>query len=129
MKRAALLLCGAYLATNVAWAQVSMPPQDPAPSAAGVYQVPTTQWNVMPTSAQACCMPNGTCAELDPSCCTAAGGSPQGFGSACLPAESCCLPDNSCIDTDPTCYSLAGGRAIIANLINRSGKLSGRLHD
>jgi hypothetical protein len=46
----------------------------------------------------------------DPICCQAAGGTPQGAGSACSPQpQACCLPSGVCAMRDPLCCISAGG--------------------
>ena len=64
---------------------------------------------------QACCYPNGVCADLAPATCLSTGGSPQGVGTTCtltpcpLLVEACCLPGGGCVDTDvATCLSIGG---------------------
>lgn len=51
---------------------------------------------------EACCFPNGSCQDLDPRCCLAIGGSPDGPGT-CFPEQACCLPDGTCIMAEPFC--------------------------
>ena len=36
------------------------------------------------TAPEGCCFPDGSCANIDPLCCEAEGGDPQGAGSVCL---------------------------------------------
>jgi hypothetical protein len=55
---------------------------------------------------QGCCLPDGTCIEIDPLCCEEAGGTPT--GGSCT-TEGCCFPDNTCQDLDPECCVLEGG--------------------
>ena len=52
---------------------------------------------------EACCLPDGSCADLLPTDCINQGGAPQGPGTVCTAAEACCLPDGSCIMADPLC--------------------------
>jgi|GEM_PF-2957264 len=58
---------------------------------------------VMPAYGQmeACCMPDGTCVDIDAMTCTGMGGTPQGPGTICMnvvctttPPEACCDPTN-----------------------------------
>jgi hypothetical protein len=58
-----------------------------------------------PTSAppEACCMSDGSCTDLDPGDCNAAGGIAQGVGTTCATTvcpgpEACCFDDGSCTD-------------------------------
>jgi hypothetical protein len=60
---------------------------------------------------QACCLPDGSCENLDSIDCENQGGTPQGAGSACTEPRACCLPDDSCEDRAPLCCLDAGGRA------------------
>ncbi|MFC1765983.1 GEVED domain-containing protein [Planctomycetota bacterium] len=68
-------------------------------------------------NAQACCFPDGSCADLTPEECKEQGGVPQGTGSDCstvncsLPEfkQACCLADGTCIDaTASQCRALGG---------------------
>ncbi|MHC5109612.1 MAG: DUF7901 domain-containing protein, partial [Planctomycetota bacterium] len=61
------------------------------------------------TQPEACCLPDGTCADVDPLCCDDLGGIPQGPGTFCTQPEACCLPDGSCVDVDPLCCDDLGG--------------------
>jgi hypothetical protein len=53
---------------------------------------------------QACCFPDGSCANLTEAECIEKGGTPQGIGTNCAttqcpvpePTQACCLPDGSC---------------------------------
>jgi hypothetical protein len=53
---------------------------------------------------EACCFPNGSCADLLPPDCVAQGGTPQGVGTNCAtvtcpqPTEACCFPGGGCQD-------------------------------
>ncbi|MEZ5359155.1 MAG: dockerin type I domain-containing protein [Candidatus Zixiibacteriota bacterium] len=58
---------------------------------------------------EACCYPDGSCGNVDPTTCTASGGTPQGPGTVCTAPEACCLPDGSCLMTDPICCDDLGG--------------------
>jgi hypothetical protein len=56
---------------------------------------------------QACCFPNGSCADLLPGDCAAQGGTAQGPGTSCAiticagePVGACCLPAGECVVTD-----------------------------
>ena len=61
---------------------------------------------------EACCFPDGTCAEETPGSCKQQGGTPQGEGTACAGTiEACCLPDGTCVSVDPTCCAGMGGEA------------------
>ena len=56
---------------------------------------------------EACCFPDGHCRDVDPRCCAAAGGTPNGPG-LCVPEEACCLPNGMCIMADPFCCMMPG---------------------
>ena len=60
---------------------------------------------------EACCLPDGTCADLLPTDCVNQGGAPQGPGSACTATEACCMPAGvaACMDLDPLCCVDMGG--------------------
>jgi hypothetical protein len=63
---------------------------------------------------EACCLPDGTCAELGPGDCRFTGGVPQGSGSDCITAdcpqsESCCFENGSCADVLPADCATMGG--------------------
>lgn len=65
---------------------------------------------------RACCLPDGSCQDLDPGDCATAGGVSGPDGSACAtttcePLEACCLPDASCQDLTPTACAAVGGRS------------------
>ncbi len=50
-----------------------------------------------------CCFPNGTCTDLEPDDCTAAGGEPGTVGvlckaTECAPLGACCLPGGDCLE-------------------------------
>lgn len=55
----------------------------------------------------ACCLPGGSCVEMDAQCCHLAGGVFE--GGTCDPPLGCCLPNGTCQDMDPECCVLAGG--------------------
>lgn len=65
---------------------------------------------------EACCLPDGTCADLSRAECLAQGGTPQGCGTKCADpdidcaiVQACCLPDGSCLDLPPAeCVALGG---------------------
>lgn len=73
------------------------------------------QFVLGPAPNQACCFPDGTCADLPPGNCTAQGGMPRGPGSACATTicaaatEACCDGMNNCSDVPPA-ECLASGR-------------------
>lgn len=50
---------------------------------------------------EACCLPDGTCEDLDPCCCRDLGGTPQGSGSDCTTAD--CGGGPTCV-RDCDCY-------------------------
>ncbi len=52
---------------------------------------------------EACCFPDGTCAELDAVDCIAQGGVPGGAGSVCLGMQACCDPGGYCYMADASC--------------------------
>ncbi len=58
-----------------------------------------------------CCLPDGTCAQLDALSCAAQMGLYAGDGTMCDPATfvPCCLPNGTCADLDPVCCLNAGG--------------------
>ncbi len=58
---------------------------------------------------EACCFPDGSCTDMDPTSCIGAGGTPQGPGSICSAPEACCLNDGSCVMVDPLCCDDLGG--------------------
>jgi len=60
---------------------------------------------------QACCMPDGSCFDMDVFCCiNDFSGVPQGPGTSCSAATvACCFNDGSCMDTDPLCCDDLGG--------------------
>ncbi|MEE9296016.1 MAG: hypothetical protein V3W34_13785 [Phycisphaerae bacterium] len=60
------------------------------------------------TGDQPCCLPDGTCDDMDPICCEAKGGSVQPAASTCGGAiEACCYPgalgEILCDEVDPLC--------------------------
>lgn len=58
---------------------------------------------------EACCVNNG-CIKLDPVCCLANGGTPQGPGTQCSSfTVACCLPTGGCVQIDPICCDDIGG--------------------
>ena len=57
---------------------------------------------------QACCLPNGTCDNMDPFCCVRWGGTPQGAGSQCGVTEACCI-NGICSVLDQLCCNDLGG--------------------
>ncbi|KPJ74862.1 MAG: hypothetical protein AMS14_04680 [Planctomycetes bacterium DG_20] len=59
-----------------------------------------------PEATEACCYPDGSCADEDPLTC---GGVPQGPQTMCTVLEACWLPDDTCIDADPLCCDDLGG--------------------
>ncbi|MCK5126547.1 MAG: hypothetical protein KAR42_09845 [candidate division Zixibacteria bacterium] len=58
---------------------------------------------------EACCFPDGSCTDMLPVDCHAAGGTPQGPGTICTAPEACCLQDGSCVMADPICCDDLGG--------------------
>lgn len=65
---------------------------------------------------EACCLPDGTCVELDPGECALRAGTALGPGtgcatSACDRPEACCLLDGSCLDLLPDACVDADGTA------------------
>ncbi|MHC4754271.1 MAG: hypothetical protein ACYTBP_03930 [Planctomycetota bacterium] len=74
-----------------------------------IYTVlPCDECSQEPLEPEACCLPDGSCIDIDYVSCLDLGGFPQGPGTDCSTAdcpgppnlEACCLPDGSCIDTD-----------------------------
>ena len=64
-------------------------------------------------TAQACCLGDGSCQDLDPVACAAAGGTSLGAGTDCesnpCPPVSCCFADGHCEDlTIPDCTAAGG---------------------
>lgn len=79
---------------------------EPPPPCTG-QGFPSVCWGV-----RACCLPNGTCADMDAICCDDFGGVPGGSGSSCAGStEACCFdpPDNLCSDLDPVCCGIQSG--------------------
>ena len=68
-----------------------------------------------PQPTEACCMPDGTCIDVDTQTCLQRGGTPQGPGTNCntvlcpQPLQACCLPDGTCIDTTANDCRAKGG--------------------
>lgn len=62
--------------------------------------------------AEACCLPNGTCSEIDLADCDEQNGQGNGLGSECANFDcdgACCLSDGTCVDTGPPgCASQSG---------------------
>ena len=58
---------------------------------------------------EACCYPDGSCANEDPQTC---GGTPQGPGTVCTAPEACCFGNGTCINADPLCCAFQGGTAL-----------------
>ncbi|MFH1701746.1 MAG: dockerin type I repeat-containing protein, partial [Candidatus Zixiibacteriota bacterium] len=50
--------------------------------------------------AEACCLPNNTCTEVDPATCTGMGGTPQGPGTVCLGDANSDGMDDACVPVD-----------------------------
>jgi len=77
--------------------------QCPVPPNAGFHPGATCTGQV------SCCLPDGTCANLEPVCCQDLGGKTI-FGALCSgTTESCCFADGSCQDLDPVCCQNQGG--------------------
>ena len=63
-----------------------------------------------PPLTEACCFPDGSCADLTQLDCVNMGGNPQGVGSVCSGfTMACCLPQGACEDVDPLCCDDIGG--------------------
>jgi len=58
---------------------------------------------------QACCLPDGTCADMTPLNCLASGGNPQGLGNFCSTPIMCLMSDGTCVQADPLCCDDLGG--------------------
>ncbi|MCP4594353.1 MAG: hypothetical protein GY842_26790 [bacterium] len=60
---------------------------------------------------EACCLPDGTCVDVDALCCrNELGGIPGGPGSACTGVTvACCFSDGSCQDLDEECCNIFSG--------------------
>ncbi|MEM7246115.1 MAG: hypothetical protein AAF533_12280 [Acidobacteriota bacterium] len=62
---------------------------------------------------ESCCMPDGSCTDLDPTTCRRMGGEPEGVGTTCAttvcPVEACCMADGSCTDLSPAACMTMGG--------------------
>jgi hypothetical protein len=69
----------------------------------------TLDINVLCTSIEACCLPDGSCIQMPDVDCLAQGGIPQGPGTVCTTPEACCFPDNTCAMVDPLCCDDLGG--------------------
>lgn len=67
------------------------------------------------TAPEACCLPDETCIEVDPLCCEASGGTPQGAGSTCT--------DSLCVTTQPVPTVSSWGLAILTLLLLAGAKL------
>lgn len=93
------------------------------------YWITHTQWAYTredpctpdPCDAQACCLPDGSCTDLLPRDCLAAGGVPQGQGTSCggpatgvetcetLSTGACCQPEGACsIESESACGEIGG---------------------
>ena len=73
--------------------------------------LPVLTSGTLQAAPEACCMPNATCADLEPSTCTSQGGVPGGPGSVCTPPasyEACWLGGLSCGMGDPDCCDSIG---------------------
>ncbi len=65
-------------------------------------------WVTPPRAVDGCCLPDGTCIDIDAGDCVAIGGIPQ--GAMCTgTVEACCLGDGACRMLDPLCCDEAGG--------------------
>ena len=68
-------------------------------------------------STEACCLPDGDCADLSPGSCLDQGGKPQGEGTTCSdatltcpkPTQACCFADGTCDDLTPSSCADQGG--------------------
>lgn len=59
---------------------------------------------------ESCCLPDGTCLNVDALCCAGLGGTPGGPGSACKGQQACCDPlSGGCTDEDASCCQAHGG--------------------
>lgn len=65
---------------------------------------------------EACCLPDGTCADLSRADCIARGGTPQGCGTQCADTDidceglqACCSDNGDCQDFTPADCIAAGG--------------------
>jgi hypothetical protein len=70
-------------------------------------------WEFASAPASACCNPDGTCASLTSTACTAAGGVWNSGvlcpNASCAPAAACCRPDHTCSTlTSAACVSAGG---------------------
>jgi hypothetical protein len=54
-------------------------------------------------------LPDQTCQQLDPQCCSDQGGTPLGGAASCAAPQACCLADGSCVDAAPSCCDNLGG--------------------
>lgn len=69
----------------------------------------------VPAEMQACCFPDGSCADILENACEAAGGNPAGSGTSCAtvvcprPPGACCLPTGGCASTQKDNCENAGG--------------------
>ncbi|MCK4340197.1 MAG: hypothetical protein KAY37_00550 [Phycisphaerae bacterium] len=67
-----------------------------------VANLVTANHDTYPTP-EACCLPDGTCIDVDPNDCEQQDGVPQGPETVCTAEEACCLPDQDCLMLDPLC--------------------------
>jgi hypothetical protein len=75
-------------------------------------------WTCVPTPPEACCLPDGGCADLAPFACTARAGQPRGNTTTCAgvgntcpqPTAACCMPDGSCAELLPAQCTAQGGQ-------------------
>ncbi|UCE19653.1 MAG: hypothetical protein JSV84_04720, partial [Gemmatimonadota bacterium] len=74
-----------------------------------VAQIVWVDHFTFPEPPEACCLPDGSCTDIDPGVCVTLGGTPQGPGTVCTAPEGCCFPDGSCSDLDPLCCVDQGG--------------------
>ena len=56
-----------------------------------------------PPREEACCLPDGSCANLPVGDCTNRGGTPLGPGTLCTTPEACCDRGGACVFRDPLC--------------------------
>ncbi len=71
----------------------------------GAFQGDTTVCEPL----EACCLPDNTCQDLEPTCCAKLGGDPKGPGTVCMGIAACHFPDQACVDIDRRCCLNQGG--------------------
>ena len=84
--------------------------------AAGRPPVTAVAGGPTPQPREACCLPDGSCIQIDPLRCHRVGGTPMGVGTTCAdvtcptPTVACCFPDGTCQELGLRDCFEAGGR-------------------